>query len=248
MFQKVVFQMLGLGALVGCLPLEAAKNGWYAQAGLIYSHAAGANATRTPNDTWNSPFAGDMGGVDFVGGYKQFFGKKKHWGVRYYGLISLQGGGFSEKTGNKYPTRGPLGSFFYGVGIDALWTFFHNRGTEIGAFVGMAVGGISWAAGAGKANDVCQTEVTNGTCVSMNHLALKNSIGNPNATYSPTFVQWMFNFGVRANFGAHNGIEVGFRVPAINTPFYTLTNGNISTSTISFRRVIALYANYVYNF
>lgn len=48
-----------------------------------------------------------MGGVDFVGGYKQFFGKKKHWGVRYYGLISLQGGGFSEKTGNKYPTRGP---------------------------------------------------------------------------------------------------------------------------------------------
>ncbi|CRI32308.1 hypothetical protein HAL07_07830, partial [Helicobacter ailurogastricus] len=238
---------VGLGALVGCLPLEAAKDGWYVQAGVDYAHAAGSRATRTPNWTSTSPFSANMGGVDFVGGYKQFFGKKRHWGVRYYGLISLQGGGFSQKTGYRYPTQGPVGNFFYGVGIDALWTFFYNKGVEIGAFMGMAVGGASWALGAGKANGVCQTMVKDGDCVSLNHFYLKDSIGMSNINYSPTFVQWMFNFGVRANFGAHNGVEVGFRVPAINTPFYT-NSSTSQTDTYSFRRVIDLYANYVYNF
>ncbi|BCZ17016.1 Outer membrane protein [Helicobacter sp. NHP19-003] len=247
MFRKMVYQMLGLGALFSCLPLEAAKDGWYVQAGVDYAHAAGSWAQRTPNWTAKSPFSANMGGVDFVGGYKQFFGKKRHWGVRYYGLISLQGGGFSQKAGYRYPMQGPVGNFFYGVGIDALWTFFHNKGTEIGAFVGMAVG-ASWAVGAGKANDVCLTEVgAGGICVSTNNYYLKQSIGNPNATYSPTFVQWMFNFGVRANFGAHNGVEVGFRVPAVNTPYYTEAFRGYN-ETYSFRRVIDLYANYVYNF
>ncbi|BEG57110.1 hypothetical protein NHP21005_07980 [Helicobacter sp. NHP21005] len=63
--------------------------------------------------------------------------------MRYYGLISLQGGGFSQKAGYRYPIQGPVGNFFYGVGIDALWTFFHNRGTEIGTLWSMAVGGTA---------------------------------------------------------------------------------------------------------
>ncbi|GMB95738.1 outer membrane protein [Helicobacter sp. NHP22-001] len=248
MFKKVVCQMVGFGALLGCLPLEAAKDGWYVQAGVDYAHAAGSSATRTPNSTSSSPWSGNLGGVDFVGGYKQFFGKKRHWGVRYYGLINLQGGGFSQKMGNKYPTQGPVGNFFYGVGIDALWTFYHNKGSEFGVFVGMAVGGSSWALGAGKANDVCQTRVNGVNCVSTSNFYFQQAIGNPSVVYSPTFVQWMFNFGMRANLGAHNGIEVGFRVPAINDPYYTQTKGDTSTFTYSFRRVIDLYANYVYNF
>ncbi|WP_286349293.1 outer membrane beta-barrel protein [Helicobacter felistomachi] len=83
--------------------------------------------------------------------------------------------------------------------------------------------------------------------MSTNNYYLKQSIGNPNATYSPTFVQWMFNFGIRANFGAHNGMEVGFRVPTINDPYYTEAFRGYN-QTYSFRRVIDLYANYVYNF
>ncbi|GMB93482.1 Outer membrane protein [Helicobacter bizzozeronii] len=243
---KRVFLGMGFAGLLG-VPLEAAKDGWFAQVGVQYSHAAGSRAYKTPNATTTYPFSGDLGGVDFQGGYKQFFGKKRHWGVRYYGLISLQGGGFSEKTDNKYPTQGSLGNYFYGVGIDALWNFFRAKGYDIGAFVGMAVGGSTWTLGAGKANGVCQTTVNNAYCVSYNDWFLKSAIGNNNATFSATFVQWMFNFGVRANFGVHNGVEVGFRVPAINNPYYSAYSTG-QTNTFSFRRVIILYANYVYNF
>ncbi|WP_240331019.1 outer membrane protein [Helicobacter suis] len=237
----------GLCVLLGSLPLGAAKNGWYVEAGLQYAHGAGSYADRTLNSTTQQPFLANMGGADFVGGYKQFFGKAKRWGLRYYGLVSLEGGAFSQKTGDKYPTQGSMGNFFYGVGIDGLWDFYRNKGYDVGAFVGMAVGGSSWALGAGKSNGVCTTMVANTNCVSTDHYYLKQSIGNDNINYSPTFVQWMFNFGIRANLGAHNGLEVGFRVPVINTPYYTQTS-NSQTITYSFRRVIAFYANYVYNF
>lgn len=103
---KRVFWGIGFAGLLG-LPLEAAKDGWFAEIGAQYSHAAGSYAVRTSNSTTKWPFSGDMGGVDFQGGYKQFFGKKRHWGLRYYGLISLQGGGgFHSKPVTNTPPRG----------------------------------------------------------------------------------------------------------------------------------------------
>ncbi|GMB96970.1 outer membrane protein [Helicobacter sp. NHP22-001] len=206
-----------------------------------------------------APYDGNLFGVDLQVGYKQFFGKKKHWGLRYYGLISLQGGGFSQKTGNKYSTQGPVGNFFYGVGIDALWNFYHNKRSEFGVFVGVAVGGSSWTFGAGKANDVCQTRATSGNCVSMNdyygNLTSANDGNVSRASFSPTFVQFLVNVGFRTNFTRHQGFEVGVRIPTIDDPYFKIAYtemgpwGNEGTwKNLTFRRDVAIYANYVYNF
>lgn len=143
---------------------------------------------------------------------------------------------------------------FYGAGIDALYNFYEKSGFNLGVFAGVMLGGSSWLMGTGTSDGVCAYTNSNDQCSTMNaqysDLAKADKVyGKTN--FSPTFVQFIINIGFRTNFSAHQGFEVGVRIPTINDPYYTekdtLANGGGKT-TFTFRRTVAIYANYVYNF
>ncbi|WP_324761391.1 outer membrane protein [Helicobacter baculiformis] len=207
-------------------------------------------------------------------GYKQFFGQKKHFGLRYYGIFSGQGGSYSSIYGSS--TYGyasinqPSANLFYGVDIDALFNFYERNNRTFGVFAGVMIGGSSWLMGKSTTPNDCQWTIESNssnqsTCTTMNdsYSYEAGQVNKPNsggkATFSPTFVQFIFNVGLRTNFTKHQGFEFGVRIPTIDDPYYTITNtlgggngwmmgGLGSKETITFRRNVALYWNYVINF
>ncbi|WP_104689870.1 outer membrane protein [Helicobacter felis] len=200
---------------------------------------------------------GNLYGVDIQFGYKQFFGQEKHFGLRYYGLFSGQGGNSYNKAGKYYQ---PSANLFYGVGADVLYNFYENNDRTYGIFAGVMFGGSSWLMGEGKTNGKCSYKNDKEDCISMND-SFENREKQVNqgdiskASFSPTYVQFVFNFGFRINFTKHQGFEFGTRIPTINDPYYkatqkraTETGGKGSETTITFRRNASLYWNYVYNF
>ncbi|WP_235852382.1 outer membrane protein [Helicobacter mehlei] len=227
-------------------------------------------------------FNGNLFGADIQFGYKQFFGQKKHWGLRYYGFFSGQGGNYPyeyqvfDDTTMTFLTKKssqPSANLFYGVGIDALYNFYEKNNQTYGFFVGVMIGGSSWLEGGGKANGQCRyanpNPNSNSTaCISMNdYYADFASLIDKNkeiskllqASVSPTFVQFIFNIGFRANLTKHQGFEVGIRIPTIDDPYFKMKTlqqmqqiyGNVAKGaqgTMVFRRNIAVFANYVYNF
>ncbi|WP_233707527.1 outer membrane protein, partial [Helicobacter bizzozeronii] len=284
---------LGFLSLVS---LSAEKNGAFIEGGFQYSNfersnkTSGANALPFFNGytgvaTGSSgKFNGNLFGADIQFGYKQFFGQKKHWGLRYYGFFSGQGGDypyeyqiFNNTTGTLSTKKSsqPSANLFYGVGIDALYNFYEKNNQAYGVFVGVMIGGSSWLEGGGKANGQCRyigmntsTGESTNQCVSMNEAyANMASYVNTNkyaskalqASVSPTFVQFIFNIGFRANLTKHQGFEVGIRIPTIDDPYFKMKTlqqiqqiyGNVAKGaqgTMAFRRNIAVFANYVYNF
>ncbi|TSA81188.1 outer membrane protein [Helicobacter mehlei] len=225
-------------------------------------------------------FNGNLFGADIQFGYKQFFGQKKHWGLRYYGFFSGQGGNYPyeyqvfDDTTMTFSTKKssqPSANLFYGVGIDALYNFYEKNNQAYGVFVGVMIGGSSWLEGGGKANGQCRYTKPNSNstaCISMNdYYADFASLIDKNkeiskllqASVSPTFVQFIFNIGFRANLTKHQGFEVGIRIPTIDDPYFKMKTlqqiqqiyGNVAKGaqgTMAFRRNIAVFANYVYNF
>nr|WP_269446234.1 outer membrane protein [Helicobacter felis] len=215
-------------------------------------------------------------------GYKQFFGQKKHFGLRYYAIFSGQGGSGSPSYGSSTPISEQMGvnqpsaNLFYGVGIDALFNFYEKNHRTFGLFAGVMIGGSSWLMGGDTAeNGGCRWQNSSqgnavGPCFTMNNFWKQqaNTASEPNsggeATFSPTFVQFIVNVGLRTNFTKHQGFEFGVRIPTINDPYFTATNtasglnglltnygnpgGSDSRYTITFRRNVALYWNYVINF
>ncbi|WP_281769697.1 outer membrane protein, partial [Helicobacter ailurogastricus] len=83
---------------------------------------------------------GDLYGVNAQLGYKQFFGKKKRFGLRYYGSFSYQYGTLTDK----YATA--LSNLVYGAGVDALYNFYEsaNGHYTTGFFAGFMLAGSTW--------------------------------------------------------------------------------------------------------
>ncbi|WP_324725855.1 outer membrane protein [Helicobacter felis] len=187
--------------------------------------------------------------------------------MRYYGIFSGQGGSYYNKNG-KYSQ--PSANLFYGAEVDVLYNFYESNDRTYGIFAGVMIGGSSWLMGEAKNKGKCVFKDKKGICGSMNDsysdLAKSNKIPITKATFSPTYVQFIVNVGFRTNFTKHQGFEFGVRIPTINDPYYktTLTGtqlnvdyqsgeltggrGKGSGITLAFRRNVALYWNYVYNF
>ncbi|CRF45354.1 outer membrane protein [Helicobacter heilmannii] len=294
--------LFGSFALCSFVPLSAEKNGAFIEGGFQYSNFTGAytqdtsassytycssydqngncngNTTQTtPASTLKQPFNGNLFGADIQFGYKQFFGKKKRFGLRYYGFFSGQGGPGSYKQATNWDDNGnptawaylnqPSANLFYGVGIDALFNFYEKKNRTFGVFAGVMIGGSSWLEGKSYGpGGTCQWGLSdaNGNytgCGTMNQYfsQMTKSDNEPGTgthdKFSPTFVQFVVNIGFRSNLTKHTGFEVGIRIPTINTPYWTSkytgqpNEGNPNTTTtITFRRTVAIYANYVYNF
>ncbi|WP_104578877.1 outer membrane protein [Helicobacter felis] len=240
------------------------------------------------NPTYHYPqssiktYNGNLFGAGIQVGYKQFFGQSKHFGLRYYGMFSGQGGSYSALYGSgsnaDFPVQinQPSANLFYGVGIDALFNFYERNNRTFGLFAGVMIGGSSWLMGGDTAeNGGCRWQNSSqgsavGPCFIMNNFWKQqaNTASEPNSggevTFSPTFVQFIVNVGLRTNLTKHQGFEFGVRIPTINDPYFTAKNtasglngllknygnpgGSDSKYTITFRRNVALYWNYVINF
>ncbi|WP_104749257.1 outer membrane protein [Helicobacter cynogastricus] len=259
---RFIRKKLFVGALACCslVSLSAGNNGGYFGIGVQYSNlGAGGSA----NDVFKSDgldtattdaTSGNFFGMDFQLGYKQFFGKKKRFGMRYYAMFSAQGGPYSypqRYSNDTYTLRnGALTNLFYGAGWDVLIDFYQNETRSFGIFGGIMLGGTSWLFGKSKGvcpNATYSMDTGDLSCSStqVSYDQLSKQLGK-RASYSPSYVQFAFNFGVRANVSKHNGLEVGVRAPVINTPYFI--NKDNPIANVELRRLVVIFINYVANF
>ncbi|PDW37886.1 hypothetical protein BB425_08120, partial [Helicobacter pylori] len=178
---------------------------------------------------------GAMNGIGVQVGYKQFFGKKRNWGLRYYGFFDYN---HAFIKSNFFNSASDV--WTYGVGMDALYNFINDKNTNflgknnklsVGLFGGFALAGTSWL----------NSEFVN--------LTMMNGIYNANVSTSN--FQFLFDLGLRMNLArpkkkdsdhtAQHGIELGFKIPTINTSYYSFMGAKLE-----YRRMYSLFLNYVF--
>ncbi len=178
---------------------------------------------------------GAMNGIGVQVGYKQFFGKKRNWGLRYYGFFDYN---HAYIKSNFFNSASDV--WTYGVGMDALYNFINDKNTNflgknnklsVGLFGGFALAGTSWL----------NSQQVN--------LTMMNGIYNANVSTSN--FQFLFNLGLRMNLArpkkkdsdhaAQHGIELGFKIPTINTSYYSFMGAKLE-----YRRMYSLFLNYVF--
>ncbi|PUD08569.1 hypothetical protein C2R85_01635, partial [Helicobacter pylori] len=178
---------------------------------------------------------GAMNGIGVQVGYKQFFGKKRNWGLRYYGFFDYNHAFIKSSFFNSASDV-----WTYGVGMDALYNFINDKNTNflgknnklsVGLFGGFALAGTSWL----------NSQQVN--------LTMMNGIYNANVSTSN--FQFLFDLGLRMNLArpkkknsdhaAQHGIELGFKIPTINTSYYSFMGAKLE-----YRRMYSLFLNYVF--
>ncbi|WP_187898724.1 Hop family adhesin LabA [Helicobacter pylori] len=185
---------------------------------------AGLIAASTTNN-------GAMNGIGFQVGYKQFFGKNKRWGARYYGFVDY------NHTYNKSQFFNASSDVWtYGVGSDLLVNFINDKATKhnkisFGAFSGIQLAGTSW--------------------LNSQYVNLANVNNYYKAKINTANFQFLFNLGLRTNLArnkrrgadhsAQHGMELGVKIPTINTNYYSLLG-----TTLQYRRLYSVYLNYVF--
>ncbi|BEE29846.1 Outer membrane protein Omp6 [Helicobacter pylori] len=162
---------------------------------------------------------GAMNGVGVQLGYKQFFGKNKFFGIRYYGFFDYNHAYIKSNFFNSASNV-----FTYGAGSDLLLNFINggsdkNRKISFGIFGGIALAGTTWL----------NSQLVN----------LKTTTSIYNAKINNTNFQFLFNTGLRLQ-GIHHGIELGVKIPTINTNYYSFMGAKLA-----YRRLYSVYFNYV---
>ncbi len=162
---------------------------------------------------------GAMNGVGVQLGYKQFFGKNKFFGIRYYAFFDYNHAYIKSNFFNSASNV-----FTYGAGSDLLLNFINggsnqNRKISFGIFGGIALAGTTWLN-----NQSANLKITNSAY---------------NAKINNTNFQFLFNTGLRLQ-GIHHGVELGVKIPTINTNYYSFMGAKLA-----FRRLYSVYFNYV---
>ncbi|GHR98291.1 membrane protein [Helicobacter pylori] len=174
---------------------------------------------------------GTMNGIGVQIGYKQFFGEKKRWGARYYGFFDYNHAYIKSSFFNSASDV-----FTYGVGTDVLYNFINDKATKnskisFGVFGGIALAGTSWL----------NSQYVN-LATFNNFYSAKMNVAN---------FQFLFNLGLRMNLAknkkkasdhaAQHGVELGVKIPTINTNYYSLLG-----TQLQYRRLYSVYLNYVF--
>ncbi|GAA6846698.1 outer membrane beta-barrel protein [Helicobacter pylori] len=174
---------------------------------------------------------GAMNGIGVQIGYKQFFGEKKRWGARYYGFFDYNHAYIKSSFFNSASDV-----FTYGVGTDFLYNFINDKATKnskisFGVFGGIALAGTSWL----------NSQYVN-LATFNNFYSAKMNVAN---------FQFLFNLGLRMNLArnkkkasdhaAQHGMELGVKIPTINTNYYSLLG-----TQLQYRRLYSVYLNYVF--
>uniref|UniRef100_UPI000CF1A7CD outer membrane protein n=1 Tax=Helicobacter cetorum TaxID=138563 RepID=UPI000CF1A7CD len=175
----------------------------------------------------NSRQTNIMNGFYTKWGYKQFFGKKRNIGLRYYGFFSYNGAsvGFRE-------TSNSVGLYTYGVGTDVLYNIFErsyqNKSVNMGVFGGIQLAGETF------------------------NSSLKNSQYVNKKDIQSTHFQFLFDLGFRMNFGKlgqktkrhrQHTVEIGVQVPTIYNTYYKSAG-----TTVRYFRPYSVYWSYGYSF
>ncbi|WP_444685902.1 Hop family adhesin SabA [Helicobacter pylori] len=174
---------------------------------------------------------GAMNGIGVQIGYKQFFGEKRRWGARYYGFFDYNHAYIKSSFFNSASDV-----FTYGVGTDLLYNFINDKATKnskisFGVFGGIALAGTSWL----------NSQYVN-LATFNNFYSAKMNVAN---------FQFLFNLGLRMNLAknkkkasdhaAQHGMELGVKIPTINTNYYSLLG-----TQLQYRRLYSVYLNYVF--
>ncbi|GAA7287311.1 membrane protein [Helicobacter pylori] len=174
---------------------------------------------------------GAMNGIGVQLGYKQFFGQKRRWGLRYYGFFDYNHAYIKSSFFNSASDV-----FTYGVGTDVLYNFINDKATKnskisFGVFGGIALAGTSWL----------NSQYVN-LATFNNFYSAKMNVAN---------FQFLFNLGLRMNLAknkkkasdhaAQHGVELGVKIPTINTNYYSLLG-----TQLQYRRLYSVYLNYVF--
>ncbi|MGN8480823.1 Hop family adhesin HopZ [Helicobacter pylori] len=174
---------------------------------------------------------GAMNGIGVQVGYKQFFGEKRKWGARYYGFFDYNHAYIKSSFFNSASDV-----FTYGVGTDVLYNFINDKATKnskisFGLFGGIALAGTSWL----------NSQYVN-LATFNNFYSAKMNVAN---------FQFLFNLGLRMNLAknkkkasdhaAQHGVELGVKIPTINTNYYSLLG-----TQLQYRRLYSVYLNYVF--
>ncbi|MCQ2731620.1 outer membrane beta-barrel protein [Helicobacter pylori] len=174
---------------------------------------------------------GAMNGIGVQIGYKQFFGEKRRWGLRYYGFFDYNHAYIKSSFFNSASDV-----FTYGVGTDVLYNFINDKATKnskisFGVFGGIALAGTSWL----------NSQYVN--------LATFNNVYS--AKMNVANFQFLFNLGLRMNLAknkkkasdhvAQHGVELGVKIPTINTNYYSFMGAKLE-----YRRLYSVYLNYVF--
>ncbi|GAB0051412.1 Hop family outer membrane protein HopA [Helicobacter pylori] len=162
---------------------------------------------------------GAMNGVGVQLGYKQFFGKNKFFGIRYYAFFDYNHAYIKSDFFNSASNV-----FTYGAGSDLLLNFINggsdkNRKISFGIFGGIALAGTTW--------------------LNSQFVNLKTTTSIYNAKINNTNFQFLFNTGLRLQ-GIHHGVELGVKIPTINTNYYSFMGAKLA-----YRRLYSVYFNYV---
>ncbi|WP_441740513.1 Hop family adhesin HopQ [Helicobacter pylori] len=178
---------------------------------------------------------GALNGFGVQAGYKQFFGKKKRWGLRYYGFFDYN---HAYIKSNFFNSASDV--WTYGVGSDLLFNFINDKKTNflgknnhfsMGLFGGIALAGTSW--------------------LNSQFVNLKTISNVYNAKVNTANFQFLFNLGLRTNLArpkkkdshhaAQHGMELGVKIPTINTNYYSFLD-----TKLEYRRLYSVYLNYVF--
>ncbi|WP_181226595.1 Hop family outer membrane protein HopA [Helicobacter pylori] len=162
---------------------------------------------------------GAMNGVGVQLGYKQFFGKNKFFGIRYYAFFDYNHAYIKSNFFNSASNV-----FTYGAGSDLLLNFINggsdkNRKVSFGIFGGIALAGTTW--------------------LNSQFVNLKTTTSIYSAKINNTNFQFLFNTGLRLQ-GIHHGVELGVKIPTINTNYYSFMGAKLA-----YRRLYSVYFNYV---
>ncbi|GAA7689601.1 Hop family adhesin HopQ [Helicobacter pylori] len=178
---------------------------------------------------------GAMNGLGVQVGYKQFFGEKKRWGLRYYGFFDYN---HTYIKSNFFNSASDV--WTYGVGSDLLFNFINDKKTNflgknnhfsMGLFGGIALAGTSW--------------------LNSQFVNLKTISNVYSAKVNTANFQFLFNLGLRTNLArpkkkdshhaAQHGMELGVKIPTINTNYYSFLD-----TKLEYRRLYSVYLNYVF--
>ncbi|GAA8336178.1 outer membrane protein [Helicobacter pylori] len=175
---------------------------------------------------------GALNGLGVQVGYKQFFGEKKRWGLRYYGFFDYNHGYIKSSFFNSSSDI-----WTYGGGSDLLVNIINdsitrkNNKLSVGLFGGIQLAGTTWL----------NSQYVNLTV-----------FNNPySAKVNTSNFQFLFNLGLRTNLAmkkkedsehsAQHGIELGIKIPTINTNYYSFLG-----TKLEYRRLYSVYLNYVF--
>lgn len=194
----------------------------YDRSGLFVGVELGYGEIKASSDTHLGAASEEYGGLKYglLLGYNKFF--IKYFGIRFYGNANVTQ--VKDKTSSDWLYR-----LNYGVNLDAIANFLATDYADLGAFVGLGVGGQTYFF-------TGQTKET---------LDALESTGAGIVSY--TNIDVGLNVGLRTNIAKHLGIEVAARVPFIKNNLFDVANG-VGYSRLDMHETYSISARLLWNF